>query len=142
MPIGETVWYSCPIAGQGTDMRRDRSRRMALTAGLALLAAAVLTCDPAMAKQARCVITEAGGGGYAGPCLFAVRDGGSFVVSPPDDEADLAGRVAISVDIIAPGIAEVRGATVDGVNGRWGEARRSAEDPACWVGDDFSVCVY
>jgi len=48
----------------------------------------------------------------------------------------------ISVFIVRPGIAEVRGLTAQGINARWGEARRSARDRACWVGADFSICVH
>ncbi len=98
--------------------------------------------SPALAKQARCAIKEAGGGGYTGPCTFSASAGGSFVVTPVDGEPDLGGRLAISVEIIEPGVADVRGLTLDGINSRWGQAIRSEEDPACWLGEDFAICVY
>ena len=41
-----------------------------------------------------------------------------------------------------PGVAEVYGITTSGINSRWGPARRSSKDKACWVGTDFSICVY
>ncbi|WP_017295364.1 hypothetical protein [Geminocystis herdmanii] len=44
--------------------------------------------------------------------------------------------------IIKSGVAEVRGLTTAGINSRWGEARRSKSDKACWVGDDFTICAY
>lgn len=109
---------------------------------LSILVVIAAIASPAVAKQARCAIKEAGGGGYTGPCTFSASAGGSFVVTPVDGEPDLGGRLAISVDIIEPGVADVRGLTLDGINSRWGQAIRSEEDPACWVGEDFAICVY
>jgi hypothetical protein len=48
----------------------------------------------------------------------------------------------ISVYIVSPGIAEVRGLTIYGNNSRWGPAIRSKKDLACWTGSDFEVCAY
>lgn len=101
-----------------------------------------LIATAAEARPARCVIASAGAPTYRGPCEFTPDRGGSFAVSP--------GRVAnfpngisiISLFIISPGVGEVRGLTRQGINSRWGEARRSRRDPACWVGADFSLCVY
>jgi hypothetical protein len=110
-----------------------------------LLAAAALglafVATPAAARSARCVIQSAGAPTWRGPCNFVPDRGGSFAVDPirgrfPDGISD------ISVSLISPGVAEVRGLTRDGINSRWGEARRSRRDPACWIGEDFSVCVY
>lgn len=28
------------------------------------------------------------------------------------------------------------------MNSRWGEAKRSSQDKACWVGGDFKVCAW
>jgi hypothetical protein len=39
------------------------------------------------------------------------------------------------------GMAEVRGLTVDGINSRWGSARRNVNNPACWDGADFQICA-
>jgi hypothetical protein len=109
---------------------------LAFAFGLAALAA-----TPALARPARCVVTSAGEPAWRGPCDFIPDGGGSFAIQPargrfPD------GIGMISVSIISPGVAEVRGLTPDGINSRWGEARRSARDRACWTGSDFSVCVY
>ena len=48
----------------------------------------------------------------------------------------------VSVDIIEKGVAEVRGLTKDGINSRWGSAKRDLKDKACWKGDDFKVCAW
>ena len=101
----------------------------------------LLAATAAEARPARCVIASAGSPTWRGACDFLAERGGTFSVSPyrgsfPD------GIGSISVAIISPGVAEVRGLTSDGINSRWGEARRSRRDPACWVGEDFSICVY
>lgn len=108
---------------------------------LAAAAFAAIAVTPAAARPARCVVAGAGEPTWRGPCDFFAERGGSFSVSP------LRGRFQggisdISVSIISPGVAEVRGLTPDGINSRWGEARRSRRDRACWIGEDFSVCVY
>jgi len=113
---------------------------MKLTLVVAALALA-LVATPAAARPARCVLHSAGATVWRGACDFMPDGGGSFAVRP------LRGRFPggidpLSVSIIAPGMAEVRGLTRDGINSRWGEAHRSRRDPACWVGEDFSICVY
>ncbi len=117
-------------------------------APLALLA--VDTAAPAQHpgpgwRPARCVVTNGDNedwpGTWRGPCYFFSERGGSFSIrtrtgSFPD------GTDQIGVTLTAPGQAEVRVITQHGMNARWGEARRSRRDPACWVGDDFSICAY
>ena len=109
----------------------------AMLAGLAALA------FPAAAevRSARCVVQSAGAPIWRGPCDFVPDRDGSFGIQP------LRGRFPggisdISVGIIAPGVAEVRGLTPAGINSRWGEARRSRRDKACWAGEGFRICVY
>jgi hypothetical protein len=111
---------------------------------LSVVAAAfgvLLAATPVAARPARCVVQSAGAPIWRGACEFTPDRGGSFGIQP------LRGRFPggisdISVAIVSPGVAEVRGLTRDGINSRWGEARRSRRDKACWVGEDFSVCVY
>ena len=108
-----------------------------LLAGLA----AIALPTAAEARAARCVVQGAGAPIWRGPCDFVPDRGGSFGIQPlrglfPGGVSD------ISVAVTGPGAAEVRGLTRDGINSRWGEARRSRRDKACWVGEDFSVCVY
>ncbi len=107
---------------------------------LALLAAMAAVALPAAAeaRTARCVVRSVGAPVWRGGCDFVPDRGGSFGIRPlrgrfPDGISD------ISVAIVSPGVAEVRGLTADGINSRWGEARRSPRDRACWVGADFSI---
>lgn len=111
----------------------------ALVAALAVLGPAA----PADARvtTAQCVI-ESSGGGFRGPCRFASERGGSFSVERADGGALLDGVTLVSLAIVEPGVGEVRGLTQGGLSARWGMARRSARDPACWIGDDFSLCAY
>ena len=108
--------------------------------------AAIVAVAPASAKDARCAIKTTDGA-YSGPCGFTREKGGSFSLEPvgrPDffkHAKDDPGITDISVEIEGSS-ADVRGLTTDGVNSRWGAARRSRKDRACWVGDDFSICVY
>ena len=91
-----------------------------------------------------------GGARFHEPSLFRAEEGGSFSLRPtdraagvlfPSGDEDFPDILSVSVAIVAPGEAEVRGVTSFGVNSRWGSATRSAEDPACWVGEGFRVCA-
>jgi hypothetical protein len=114
---------------------------LTLAAGAALAVFALPADAGAKPRQARCVVTS-GGETYRGPCTFTPDVGGSFSVKAVGRRF-LVGRVSdVSVSIFRPGAAEVRGLTAEGVNSRWGEARRSSRDRACWVGSGFSVCAY
>jgi hypothetical protein len=109
----------------------------ALAAGLAALSLPAA----AEARPARCVVQSAGAPIWRGGCDFVPDRGGSFGIRPL--RGTFPGGISdISVGLIRPGTAEVRGLTQGGINARWGEARRSRRDPACWAGEDFSVCVY
>ena len=80
---------------------------------------------------------------FDGPCRFLSEGkGGSFSLSALDGHSPLyAGMLDVSVTVVASGKAEVRGLTAEGINSRWGEARRSKADPACWKGNDFEICA-
>lgn len=106
------------------------------------LAPVLLTAATAAeARPARCVLASTGTPTWRGACDFQSERGGSFSISPA--RGSFPGEIdPISVSMIRPGVAEVRGLTRDGINSRWGEARRSRRDRACWVGEDFSICVY
>jgi hypothetical protein len=108
---------------------------------LAAAAFAAFAATPAAARPARCVVHSTGAPVWRGACDFIPDGGGSFYIDPARGRFP-GGISDISVSLIRPGVAEVRGLTGDGINSRWGEARRSRRDPACWVGSDFSVCVY
>jgi hypothetical protein len=114
---------------------------LALAAAAALAALALPAAADAQGRRARCVVSS-GGETYRGACSFVAERGGSFTVSPIGRRF-LVGEVSdVSVAIVRRGVAEVRGLTSGGINSRWGEARRSSRDRACWVGSDFSVCAY
>jgi len=92
-------------------------------------------------RAATCAIKSNGNADYRGPCTFDAERGGSFTVAPAGKRR-FPGVASISLHVVEPGLGEVRGLTRDGINSRWGEARRSRRDRACWQGSDFSICVY
>ena len=113
---------------------------------LALLAMAlVFTGNPSIAadRKVKCQIDSNGEPSYKGSCLFLPDTNGSFALENLAKYKPLTGTVSmISVTVIEKGVAEVRGLTADGINSRWGEAKRSAKDQACWEGEDFKVCAW
>lgn len=112
-------------------------------AGAALLALSLFAAAaPAKPRPARCAISGGAERPYSGPCLFSAEKGGSFTVTPAGRRTFMADVTSVSVYVTAGGAAEVRGLTTDGINSRWGEARRSRRDRACWDGSDFRICVY
>lgn len=110
----------------------------AAAAALCLVAGAA----SARPRPARCAISGGAENPYSGPCLFTAERGGSFTVTPLKRRTFMSDLTSVSVYVLKPGAAEVRGMTTDGINSRWGEARRSRRDSACWEGSDFRVCVY
>ncbi len=112
----------------------------------AAAAALLVAAAPALAREARCDIRTSDGR-YAAPCDFTLGKGGSFSVAPVGRSdffahaSDDPGITDIDVDVQGAR-AEVHGLTTDGINSRWGAARRAAKDRACWIGADFSICVY
>ncbi|TLG74038.1 hypothetical protein [Methylocystis sp. B8] len=115
-------------------------RRIAYLIVSVIMAQQVFVAN-ADAKTAKCVVIGNGMTPYNGTCKFTPDNGGSFAIEP-SGKSGFDGVTLISVAIVSPGVAEVRGLTRDGVNSRWGEAKRSKADPACWVGSDFKICVY
>lgn len=101
--------------------------------------------NPAIAADriVKCRIDSSGEPGYRGSCLFVPDTKGSFSLENPNKNQLLTRTVSsVSVTIVKKGVAEVRGLTTDGINARWGIARRSARDKACWQGEDFTVCAW
>ena len=94
-------------------------------------------------KVADCRIESANKVQFDGKCrLTPEGDGGSFSLSRSSGEGSLYGSiVTVSVYLLGPTVAEVRGLTLQGINSRWGQARRSAKDRTCWAGADFKVCA-
>jgi hypothetical protein len=114
---------------------------LALAAAASVAALALPADAEGKPRRARCVVTSQGAT-YDGACTFTPEAGGSFSVAPVGRRFLVARVSSVSVSIIRPGAADVRGLTGDGINSRWGEARRSPRDRACWVGSGFSVCAY
>ncbi len=105
----------------------------------------LLASHSAMAKdrQVKCQIDSGNQTIYKGQCTFIPDTKGSFGLANPVKNQPLTNSISIvSVYIIEKGLAEVRGLTADGINSRWGEAKRSTTDKACWVGEDFKVCAW
>lgn len=108
----------------------------------ALVAMLVLLCawSPSMAAK-RVVDCEVNA--YRGKCVFDPERGGSFSLSNPAGEGEsLDGSTVVTVSIVQKGVAKASALTTSGVSSRWGEAKRSRTDPACWVGADFKVCAW
>ncbi|WP_242411868.1 hypothetical protein A5482_010265 [Cyanobacterium sp. IPPAS B-1200] len=96
----------------------------------------------AQAKEATCVIRgENNQVVFRDKCNFNQYGGnGSFWIEAKSGL--IYGRESISVYITSPGVAEVSGLTTGGISSRWGTARRSQSDRACWVGVGFTICAY
>ena len=109
---------------------------------LAVSAAMLPASGHAKSAPAHCVIRSAGEKSYSGPCRFLREAGGSFSLEPVGPRLFFGEISTVDVDLVAPGKAEVRGLTTSGIDSRWGSARRSVRDPACWDGEDFRICVY
>ena len=102
---------------------------------------AIVTTVQAADKTAKCVIESNAVKVFDGKCKFMSEAGGSFSLSNANEKPLFDEVTIVSVNFIEKGNAEVRGLTTRGNNSRWGEAKRSSQDPACWVGTDFKVCA-
>ena len=114
-------------------------------AGAALLlslACAASAFGETKVRVVDCRIESAGKVEVSGKCRFIPDDGGTFTLENTDQNKPLYGEIlTVTVAIVSPGRAEVRGLTKAGINSRWGEATRSARDRACWEGSDFKICA-
>lgn len=112
---------------------------------LCILAVILLTAQTVLAanRVVICTIATNNQIAYKGPCLFMPEAGGSFSLSNTNRQGPLFGDIGVlSIYIVSKGTAEVRGLTSSGINSRWGEARRSTKDRACWEGADFKICAH
>lgn len=95
------------------------------------------------ARVVDCQIASSGDPGMRKRCVFVPRGHGSFALTDPDTHGLLTTGVRLlTVEIVEPGVAEVRGLTVHGIHARWGLAQRADDDRACWQGSDFRVCAW
>jgi hypothetical protein len=108
-----------------------------------LLALPLSAAAQTSGKLATCRIESGGKVELSGKCRFIPEGrGGSFSLAHADGRKPLYGTIlSVTVSVVSPGVAEVRGLTRDGINSRWGEARRSNQDRACWAGSDFRICA-
>lgn len=101
------------------------------------------TAAPPRGREVHCTIRQGGETLLDAGCEFRSEGGkGSFSLAARGGKGELFdGMLIVSVSVVSPGVAEVRGLTAAGLNSRWGEARRSPKDRACWKGSDFEVCA-
>jgi len=122
---------------------RTRARLTALAASLVCAALAAPCLAQGKSRLVDCRVESEGKVQVSGKCRFTPDQGGSFTLEHADPKRTVFfGEVmSVTVSVVSPGVAEVRGLTRQGVNSRWGEARRSASDRACWQGSDFKICA-
>jgi hypothetical protein len=115
----------------------------AAAAGFAVAAPSFAAGGPNSGRIVNCRIEGPKGKvEYAGKCLFRPGKNGSFSLEHPKRKFLVTGTMMISVYVVRPGVAEVRGLTKHGINSRWGEARRSKTNPGCWVdGGEYKICA-
>ena len=80
---------------------------------------------------------------WAGPCTRQIEQPQAKHVSIAGVNSSeiIPGILSISVSILGPGRADVRGLTTEGIHSRWGSAVQDVKDPFCWIGTDFRVCA-
>lgn len=111
---------------------------------LAVLAFSIASAGEAQSRErlVACRVETAGKVEMSGTCRFSSEKGGSFELASTNRDTPLFGEIlTVSVSIVSPDVAEVRGLTVRGNNSRWGTAHRSSHDRACWEGSDFRICA-
>ena len=97
----------------------------------------------AVEKTVKCQIDSDNKVAYKGKCLFSPEGKGSFSLSNPIEGKPLLWELsAVSIYVTDKGAAEVSSLSNEGISSRWGEAKRSEKDKACWVGSDFKVCAW
>lgn len=97
----------------------------------------------AEAKPAQCLIESSGEILFKGKCDFSASRGGSFSLQNINKKGALYDDILIvSVEIISPSVAQVRGLTSFGNNSYWGDVRRSRTQSACWANNEFKICAW
>jgi hypothetical protein len=95
----------------------------------------------AIERVARCVITSRGEPAWRGPCNFTSGRGGSFALSGVDGRS-LDGMSDFALEVTSPGVGRASYMMVSGRHEDGGVLRRSRRDRACWVGRNYSICIY
>ncbi len=119
-----------------------RTRLFALIGlSFTLLAASIHT--PAMARNAKCLITSGNSTQFRGACDFRAEPNGSFSLTSAKKSGRFYGEImVVSVTVLSKDRADVRGLTKFGINSRWGYVKRSRKNRACWIGDGFKICAW
>ena len=128
------------------DLKTGRAAARPVVAITTALLGCALTATPgadAADRLVDCLVESGGKVEFRGKCgFFSADTSGSFALNAADGKSRLYGEILdVSVFIVAPGEAEVRGLTASGINSRWGPAKQSTQDAACWVGADFRICA-
>jgi hypothetical protein len=110
----------------------------------AITLAGLAAAKPAEARVARCVVVVEGQSILDGPCEFRSEDRkGSFSLAAVNAQEWLMPYAGtISIWVTKPGMSEVF--VVQERSSRWGKAKRSRTDRACWIGIEgsFKICAY
>ena len=116
-------------------------RIVAVTGAICTITLATFTAE---ARDARCRIYEGNRLSVDKICDFQPEGrNGSFSITGRGGRGEIMPGISfITISVIAPGVAEVRGLTRGGINSRWGEFRRSRRDRACWAAAGTRICVY
>jgi len=122
---------------------------MKLSPVLAALLLLAPTAALAKGRVVDCAITSLPGNDvqFKGKCSFLPEAGGSFTLMDAKGKDMFYGSIGmVSVTLTGKDTAEVSGLVLDegggGHNSRWGEAKRSKTDGACWDGSDFRICAW
>ena len=96
-------------------------------------------------RVAACAVGRGGNpewrGIWRGRCAVQTLANGSLVFQASRSRFP-AGVQSISLTMTSPGVATVSSTGRDGGSIVWGEARQSADDRACWLGENIRVCAY
>lgn len=97
-------------------------------------------------KTVKCPIESNDKVVYQGQCrYFSEKTAEAISISlsnPQSKDKPLYDTILMVSVYIGKGIAEVSGLTADGINSRWGIAKKSQKSKHCWQGEDFRVCVW
>ena len=107
----------------------------------ALVFVVVPNITQAKAKNATCQVDEGGKTRYKGVCKFEPQGGGSFYVSHPNMPKRI-GVEGLMVMIESKDYAVVQATKIGGGGSMWGEAIRSQQQKACWLGENFKICAW
>jgi hypothetical protein len=108
-----------------------------------VLSLTISVTSPVLARNAKCLIKSGNVTQFRGTCDFRAAPDGSFSLTSARSPGRFIKNIEmVSVTLMSSGKADVRGLTTMGINSRWGSARRSRKDRACWIGSDFKICVW